>query len=97
MKSIKDLCNISESNGKTIDIYVQVSGSMNYSDTYDLLEHFINDHSNFKLNIWAVSSNGISKVKSLNDIKFTGPHPNFDEMHKHMLDHVRGICVYFGN
>jgi hypothetical protein len=97
MKSIKDLCNISESNGKIINVYVQVSGSMINSDAYDVLEHFIKYHSNFKLNIWAVSSNGISKVKSLNEIKFGGPHPNFDEMYKHMQSHVGETCVFFGN
>ena len=97
MKSIKDLCNISESNGKIVNVYVQASGSMVNSDTYEILEHFIGYHSNFKLNIWSVSTDGISKVKSLDDIEFVGPHPKFDEMNKHMQAHVGETCVFFGN
>lgn len=97
MKSIKDLCVINESSNKIINVYVQVSGSMINSDTYEVLEQFIKYHSNFKLTIWAVSVDGISKVKSLNDIKFNGPHPNFDEMYEHMKAHTGEICVFFGN
>jgi hypothetical protein len=98
MKSIKDLCKVNEAYVNIpINVYVQDSGSMLNSDTYEILEHFIGYHSNFKLNIWSVSSKGISKVKSLNDIKFNGPHPVFDEMCKHMQDHVGETCVFFGN
>lgn len=98
MKSIKDLCKVNEAYVNIpINVYVQDSGSMANSPTYDTVEQFINYHSNFKMNIWAVSSKGISKVKSLDDIKFTGPHPTFDEMHKHMQDHIGETCVFFGN
>lgn len=98
MKSIKDLCKVNEAYVNIpINVYVQDSGSMANSPTYDIVEQFINYHSNFKMNIWAVSSKGISKVKSLDDIKFTGPHPTFDEMHKHMQDHIGETCVFFGN
>lgn len=97
MKSIKDLCRINESSNPIINVYVQASGSMMNSDTYEILEQFIKDHSNSKLTIWAVSSKGISKVKSLDDIKFVGFHPAFDEMHKHMQDHLGETCVFFGN
>jgi hypothetical protein len=98
MKSIKDLCKVNEAYVNIpINIYVQDSGSMSNSPTYDIVEQFIKDHSNFKLNIWAVSSKDILKVKSLDDIKFNGPHPAFDEMHKHMQDHIGETCVFFGN
>lgn len=97
MKSIKDLCHINESSNAIINVYVQVSGSMVNSDTYEILEQFIKDHSNSKLTIWAVSSEGISKVKSLKDIDFAGPHMHFDEMYKHMQDHLGETCVFFGN
>lgn len=98
MKSIKDLCKVNEAYVNIpINVYVQDSGSMANSPTYDIVEQFINYHSNFKMNIWAVSSKGILKVKSLDDIKFTGPHPTFDEMHKHMQDHIGETCVFFGN
>lgn len=98
MKSIKDLCKVNEAYVNIpINIYVQDSGSMSNSPTYDIVEQFIKYHSNFKINIWAVSSKGISKVKSLDDIDFVGPHPNFDEMNKHMKDHVGETCVFFGN
>lgn len=97
MKSIKDLCFIAESSDKVINVYVQASGSMVNSDTYEILEQFVKYHSNFKLNIWAVSSEGISKAKSLKDIDFEGPHADFDEMYKHMQAHSGETCIYFGN